>query len=60
MIGQEEMVLRDLAVPAVRTRPEGVPLEETERMPGIREKGRKREERKAGNEEYVFLPLAQG
>jgi hypothetical protein len=56
MIGQEEVVLRDLAVPAVRARPEHISFEETERMPGIRKEGREREERKTYDEEDVFLP----
>jgi hypothetical protein len=50
------MVLRDFTVPAIRTWPETIPLEEPEGMPGIREERRKREERKTGNEEDVLLP----
>ena len=59
MIGEEEMILGDLAIPTIRLRPERITFEQPKRMPGIREERRKREEREADHEEDVLLSLTE-
>jgi len=59
MLRSEVRVGGELCVPAVRTRPEGIALQEVQRMPCVREERRERKEREGDDEENVTPSIAE-